>query len=556
VSATERYLPGTRIAYLSMEIALRSEMHTYSGGLGVLAGDSVRSAADLELPMVFVTLASRQGYLRQELDPKGHQIDHADPWEPEDWATALPDVVAATIEGRNVWVRPWLYEWVSPRGSKIPVILLDTHIDQNDLRDRGITHRLYGGDEAYRLKQEIVLGIGGEQVLRSLGFAIDTYHLNEGHAALLPLALLKQAGRGSGGKWDVEAVRKRCVFTTHTPVEVGHDRFSYDLVEHILGDFFDLEEIRALAGQEHLNMTRLALNLSSYVNAVSLRHAEVTRAMFPDCRIHAITNGVHPGQWTHPSFAGLFRGFASDWDLEPEKLAAVIDLEDEDVWRAHVEAKKDLIAMVNATTGKRLDPDRPIIGYARRMTGYKRPGLFLSDWNRLTEICTRYPFQVVMSGKAHPRDESGKQVIHEIALQSHRAGIPIVFVPNYTMEHAKRIVAGSDIWLNTPLPPFEASGTSGMKAAFNGVLNFSTLDGWWLEGCEDGVTGWAIGQGDASEDHARLLYDRLESTILPLYYESRPEWVRMMKQAIARIGPVFNTQRMMRAYASAAYLPH
>lgn len=553
MSGIESYLPRTRVAYLSMEIGLRSEMHTYSGGLGVLAGDTVRSAADLDLPMVFVTLASRQGYLWQEIDPKGQQVDHADPWEPEDWATALPDVMAATIEGRDVWVRPWLYEWESRRGSKAPVILLDTHLDRNDPRDRDITDRLYGGDAAYRLKQEIVLGIGGEQVLKSLGFNIETYHLNEGHAALLPLALLRREGRIPAGAYDPEAVKKRCVFTTHTPVEAGHDRFSYELVAHVLGDFMDLGEIRALAGDDHLNMTRLALNLSSYVNGVSLRHAEVTRAMFPGHRIHAITNGVHPGQWVHPAFARLFRGIAPDWELEPEKLAAAVNLPDDEIWRAHEEAKRDLIAMVRDTTGRSLDPDRPIIGYARRMTSYKRAGLLLSDWTRLADICNRHPFQIVMSGKAHPRDESGKQLIHEIAGRADHAGVPIVFVPNYTMELAKRIVAGSDIWLNTPVPPLEASGTSGMKAALNGVLNFSTLDGWWLEGCEEGVTGWAIGQEDGAGDHARLLYDKLESTILPLYAETRSAWVGMMKQTIAKIGPVFNTQRMMRAYAGEAY---
>jgi len=553
VSVIESYLQRTRVAYLSMEIALRSEMHTYSGGLGVLAGDCVRSAADLDLPMVFVTLASRQGYLQQEIDPNGLQLDHADPWEPGDWATALPDVMVATIEGRHVWARPWLYEWVSSRGSRIPVLLLDTDIDRNDPRDRDITHRLYGGDEAYRLKQEIVLGIGGEQVLRSLGFTIETYHLNEGHAALLPLALLQREGRTPTGDYDTEMVKRRCVFTTHTPVEAGHDRFSYELVERILGSFMDLDEIKALAGRDHLNMTHLALNLSSYVNGVSLRHGEVTRNMFPGYRIHAITNGVHPGQWVHPAFARVFGRIATDWDIEPEKLAAATRIPDEEIWRAHEQVKSGLIAMVRDATGKSLDPGRPIIGYARRMTSYKRAGLLLSDWSRLADICNRYPFQIVMSGKAHPRDEGGKQLIHQITMQAHHAGVPIAFVPNYNMELAKLIVAGSDIWLNTPLPPLEASGTSGMKAALNGVLNFSTLDGWWLEGCEEGVTGWAIGQDDGAGDHARLLYDKLESTILPLYAENRSAWIGMMKHAIARIGPVFNTQRMMRAYAREAY---
>jgi len=554
VSVIGSYLQRTRIAYFSMEIALRSEMHTYSGGLGVLAGDTVRSAADLELPMVFVTLASRQGYLWQEIDAKGRQVGRADPWEPEDWATPLPDVMAATIEGRNVWVRPWLYEWTSARGNKVPVIFLDTHIEQNDLHDRGITHRLYGGDDAYRLKQEIVLGIGGVHVLNTLGFSIETYHLNEGHAALLPLALLRRTGHGRNGEYNIEAVRRRCVFTTHTPVEAGHDRFGYELVADILGPFIEFDRLKALAGDNCLNMTRLALNLSSYANAVSLRHAETTRGMFPGYRIHAVTNGVHPRQWTHPAFARLFGELAPDWDVQPEALAGAVHLADDAVWNAHAEAKRDLITLVQTRTGRRLDPDRPIIGYARRMTGYKRAGLLFGDLPRLKEIHRRFPFQIVLAGKAHPRDESGKNLIHDIAGHAHRAGLPIVFVPGYDMDIARLMVAGSDLWLNTPQPPLEASGTSGMKAALNGVLNVSTLDGWWLEGCEDGVTGWGIGQDATPGDDARILYDRLENTIMPLYFGNRGRWTGMMKEAIAKIGPVFNTQRMMQAYAREAYL--
>ncbi|WP_414471099.1 alpha-glucan family phosphorylase [Microvirga sp. M2] len=553
MSAIESYLPHTRIAYLSMEIALRREMHTYSGGLGVLAGDTVRSAADLRLPMVFVTLASRQGYLRQEIDAKGWQIDQADAWEPEDWATPLPDVMAATIEGRDVWVRPWLYEWTSSRGHKVPVILLDTHIDRNDLRDRGVTHRLYGGDEAYRLKQEIILGIAGEQVLRSLGFAIDTYHLNEGHAAFLPLALLKREARAAARDHDVEAVRRRCVFTTHTPVAAGHDCFGYGDVSRILGDFIDADSLKALAGEDRLNMTRLALNLSDYANGVSARHAETTRRMFPGYRIHAVTNGVHPGQWTHPAFARLFGRISPDWDVQPETLAGAVHLSDDDVWSAHLDAKDELIALIRERAGRHFGRDLPIIGFARRMTGYKRAGMLFSDWERLTDISRRRPFQIVMSGKAHPHDEGGRELIRDIVRQAHHAEIPVAFVPGYDLDIAKRIVAGSDIWLNTPQPPLEASGTSGMKAAFNGVLNVGTLDGWWPEGCDEGVTGWGIGpEGDYAE-HARILYEKLERSILPLYAEDRRGWIRMMKQAIGRIGPVFNTQRMMDAYAREAY---
>lgn len=553
MSVIDPYLPHTRIAYFSMEIALRGEMHTYSGGLGVLAGDSVRSAADLKLPMVFVTMVSRQGYLRQEIGDDGSQIEQPDLWEPEQWAHALPEVLAANVQGRDVWVRPWLYEWVSHRGHKMPIILLDTQVERNDPADRSITDRLYGGDAAYRLKQEVVLGIGGEQVLRSLGFNIDTYHLNEGHAALLPFALLRRQKANESGPDAVETVKKRCVFTTHTPVEAGHDRFDYDLVARILGSSTEIDEMKELGGQDHLNMTRLALNLSSYVNGVSVRHAELTRDMFPGYRIHAVTNGVHPRHWTHPAFAALYETIAEDWDIRPEALASVAALEDEFVWRAHEQAKRDLVAMVRSETGERLEVDRPIIGFARRMTSYKRAGLLLSDWARLSDIHGRHPFQLILSGKAHPKDADGKRLIQEVAAQARRAGIPVAFVPDYNMEAAKLIVAGADIWLNTPLPPLEASGTSGMKAALNGVLNLSTLDGWWLEGCEEGITGWGIGPQGSSDEHARILYEKLEQTILPLYDTDRLGWIRMMKQAISRIGPVFNTQRMMNAYAREAY---
>jgi starch phosphorylase len=558
VPSIETYLPKTRIAYLSMEIAIRSEMHTYSGGLGVLAGDTVRSAADLALPMVFVTLVSRQGYLRQEIDEDGRQVDRSDPWDVTEWATPLSPVQAAMIEGRPVWVRPWLYELTSSHGNKVPVLLLDTNVEQNDPQDRTITDWLYGGDNEYRLKQEIVLGIGAERVLLALGFKIETYHLNEGHAALLPLALLRHHPRPENAPagmlpYDVEAVRKQCVFTTHTPVEAGHDRFAYDDVRRVLGDFVPFDHLKALGGHEHLNMTTLALSLSGFVNGVSLRHAEVTRHMFPGHRIHGITNGVHLGKWTHPSFARLFSEIAPDWEDKPEMLSEIESISDEAIWAAHEGAKRELVDLVRERTGTELDPHLPIISFARRMTSYKRPSLIFSDWARLLDIHQRFPFQIVFSGKAHPRDEGGKAMIREISGQARDARIPVAFVPNYEMEIARTLVAGSDVWLNNPIPPLEASGTSGMKAAINGVLNLSTLDGWWLEGCEEAVTGWGIGQHDNPDDHARALYEKLEGVVLPLYATDRPRWIWMMKQAIGQIGPVFNTRRMMLAYAREAY---
>lgn len=558
----DHFISRTRIAYLSMEIALRPEAHTYSGGLGVLAGDTARSSADLNLPMVFVTLASRKGYLQQRIID-GEQIDVPDPWPLEDLAEPLPARVALLIQGRWVWVRPWLYLVSCSAGNQAPVILLDTDITENDQRDRAITDRLYGGDAGDRLKQEFVLGVGGMQILDALGFAISKYHLNEGHAALLTLALLKRRGSGverSGRPRSsaaaVERVRERCVFTTHTPVEAGHDQFPYNLVQEILGDWADLDLIKPLAGEASLNMTRLALSLAGYVNGVARRHAETSRRMFPGYDVRAVTNGVHPAYWTHAAMASVFDAFVKGWRHEPELMTRLDQAPDEAIWRAHQSAKTDLANLVKARTGRELRPEHPVLGFARRMTGYKRPDLIFSDVTRLLEIHRRYPLQIVLAGKAHPRDEGGKKLIADIHryIDQLSSSLPIVFIPNYDLEAARLLVAGCDIWLNTPLPPLEASGTSGMKAGLNGALNLSVLDGWWIEGWIEGVTGWAVGRdGDAAASHGSELYQKLE-VALALYYGDRDRWTWMMKQSISKLGSFFNSHRMMRRYASEAYL--
>jgi starch phosphorylase len=565
----EPYLRRTRIAYFSMEIALRPDIHTYSGGLGVLAGDTARSAADLELPMVFVSLLTRTGYVRQEIDGDGRQTTGPNPWRPQDWATPLDTMAALTIEGREVWVRPWLYRQVTPLGRDIPVLLLDTDLEQNSPADRAITHHLYGGDEAYRLKQEIVLGLGGGRLLQALGFDIATYHLNEGHAALLTLHLLRQVRRLRDGHRtdhparDIAKVRERCVFTTHTPVEAGTDRFPYDLVVTLvdnLSDYIRMAELRRLAGDDRLNMTRLALSMSGYVNGVSKRHAQTTRHMFPGYDVRAITNGVHAPTWAHASFARLFDEAFPQWALEPEVLERADQLPDEAVWAAHQEAKHGLLACVKELTSIELRPDLPVIGFARRMTEYKRAGLLFDDVERLAEIARRRPFQAVFAGLAHPRDEGGHALIaliHQKMRQLSNA-VPMVFLANYNMRIAASLVSGADVWLNTPLPPLEASGTSGMKAALNGVLNLSVLDGWWAEGHIENVTGWGIGNGDGGNDAHRRdaddLYRKLDETVLPLWYDDRPRWIWMMKQSISKLGPCFNSTRMMRRYATEAYL--
>ena len=561
----DEFIPRTQIAYFSMEMAVRPEMHTYAGGLGVLAGDTARSCADLELPMVFVTLVSRAGYFRQHIDPDGRQVELPDWWDPQKWCLPLDAMVAVRVEGRTVWIRPWLYVHRCPHDYLTPILLLDSDLDQNTDDDRKLTHYLYGGDDAYRLKQEIILGIGGIRLLRALGFDIKTYHLNEGHSALLTLDLLKRhevpARERVAGEsvYDEAEVRKQCVFTTRTPVAAGHDRFTYDLFERLLPDFIETKELQRLAGHDRLNLTQLALSLSGYVNGVARRHAETTRNMFPGHRIHAVTNGIHVGTWAHPAFARLFDANFPQWYHEPEILVRTLQLADDDIWRCHREAKADLIRLAKETTGTALDPELPILAFARRMTGYKRPMLIFSDIERLSAIAARHPFQIVMAGKAHPRDGEGKYAIEQIhgIARRLRGAVTAVYLPNYDMQSARSLVAGADIWLNTPLPPLEASGTSGMKAALNGVPNLSVLDGWWIEACIEGVTGWAIGvegQGPADERQVADLYEKLSSIILPMFHDEPARWRAMMKQTIANVAYYFNSQRMMRRYASEAYL--
>ena len=552
-----------RIAYFSMEIALRSEIPTYSGGLGVLAGDTMRSAADLDLPLIGVTLVSRAGYFQQEITG-GRQVERPQLWQPEKWAQRLPAKVALEVGEREVWIAAWLYEVRGHRGGAAPVILLDTDLPENRAEDRELTHYLYGGDEAYRLKQEMVLGIGGVRMLGALGVPVRKYHLNEGHAALLALELLRryahapQEAGTAGLRYDVAAVRKRCVFTTHTPVEAGHDQFSYDLADRLLANLVDRAELRLLAGDTRLNMTRLALNLSEHVNGVARRHAEVSRRMFPGYEVHAVTNGVHPWTWTCESFRRLYDKHLPRWCHEPELLARADRIPDEEVRKAHAEAKNALLERVRAQGGHAFDPALPVLAFARRMTQYKRADLLFSDLGRLRAVARRHPFQIVLAGKAHPRDTGGKQLIERLHgwAEELRAAVPVAFLPGYDMDLARLLVSGADVWVNTPARPLEASGTSGMKAAFNGVPSLSVPDGWWLEGWIEGVTGWAIG-GEADADNARdaiSLYEKLERDVLPLYHAGGAGWTAVMKGAISRNAAYFNSHRMMRRYATEAYL--
>jgi len=554
----------SRIAYFSMEIALRPEMPTYAGGLGVLAGDMIRSAADLEVPLVAVTLVSRNGYFRQELDGEGRQVEQPERWHPERYATRLRAGVAVPIEGRDVWVSAWLHVVTGQTGGQVPVILLDTDLPFNAKEDRDITDRLYGGDAVYRLKQETVLGIAGFRMLRALGFGIRKYHMNEGHSALLSLELMRRFAyapelvRAGEPGFDLPRVRDMCVFTTHTPVDAGHDKFPYDMVQRVLGEYVDVATLKALGGAQVLNMTQLALSLSEYVNGVAARHAEITGRLFPGRHVHSIANGVHPYTWTGASFATLYDDWIPGWRHEPQLLLRADRIPDEAIRAAHDAQKQALIDRIRAQTGVELRIDLPTIGFARRMTAYKRPELLFADTERLTRIARARPFQLVLAGKAHPSDEPGKHLIAFVneRLRGIRDDIRAVYLPDYNTETALALVSGTDVWLNTPLRPLEASGTSGMKAAFNAVPSLSILDGWWGEGCIEGVNGWAIGEpADAGAGgDQESLYRKLEEVVLPLYYDNRPGWIAVMKGAVSKSASYFNSHRMMRRYVSEAYL--
>ncbi len=552
------------IAYFSMEIALISDIPTYSGGLGVLAGDTVRTAADLNIPFIAVTQISRKGYFKQIIEEDGTQIEQPATWDPEKYMSLLPIKTFVEIEGRKVYIQPWVYYWKSIHGHIVPVIFLDTNLPENAEEDKTITDILYGGDLSYRLKQEVVLGIGGARVLKELGLRVRKYHLNEGHSALLTLELLKEElDNGKSLDEVVEDVKEKCVFTTHTPVEAGHDKFTYDLVSKILGNYISIDLIKKFAGENVLNMTLLALNLSGYVNGVAKRHQEVSLSMFPGHRIHAITNGVHSFTWTSAPFRELFDKYIPGWATEPELLTRAQFIPNEEIWLAHQQAKRELIDYIYDHTGVKFEENVLTIGFARRATAYKRPHLLFSDINRLKKVKRKGPIQIVYAGKAHPKDIEGKKLIKEIYeyIKELEKDIKIVYLQDYNMDMAKKIVAGVDLWLNTPQRPLEASGTSGMKAAHNGVINFSILDGWWIEGHVEGYTGWSIGpspfEEKSLENHLQEeiddLYNKLEYIILPTYYHHCDDWIKIMKNSISNLASYFNTHRMMKRYITEAY---
>jgi len=557
---------NSTVAYFSMEIALDKAIPPYSGGLGVLAGDTLRSAADLSVPIVGVTLLHRKGYFEQHLDASGNQTEQPVTWRPENHLEPVDARSSVVIEGRTVHIRAWKYPVRGVKGHEVPVYLLDTQLDENDEWDRTLTDYLYGGDNHYRLCQEIVLGMGGAALLRALNCQADLYHLNEGHSALLTLCLLQWQLDGRKAfeldESDVDQVRRRCVFTTHTPVPAGHDKFPIEIVTQVLG----AEDVELLVAARciddgMLNMTHLALRLARFVNGVAMKHREVSQGMFPNFPIDAITNGVHAGTWTSPPFQALFDRRIPEWRVDNLYLRYAVGIPLPEIRAAHAESKKQMIATLTERTGVALDPKVFTIGFARRATPYKRADLMFTNSARLADIAASVgPIQIVFGGKAHPNDSGGKELIRRIhegaAALADR--ITVVYVENYEMEIAAQIVAGVDLWLNNPMKPLEASGTSGMKAALNGVPSLSVLDGWWIEGHVEGVTGWSIGDseldGDQSKD-ANEIYIKLERVILPLYYGLPFAYAEVMRSSIALNGSFFNTQRMVGQYVRNAYFP-
>ena len=524
------------IAYLTAEIGLWSELHTYSGGLGVLAGDHVKSAADANLPLVAISLLYREGYGRQHLDERGDQSESYAPIDPKEHLTNTGKTIQLQLDESTLYASIWKTEVVGVSGHVVPVYFLDTFHPNNSAEFVGLGARLYGGNDDMRVRQEYLLGVGGVQALQTLGYELEGMHLNEGHCTFAMLEVLRQG-------WTREELAQRTLFTTHTPVPAGHDRFDWSLVESVIGDLLP-DDARALvknAGDhekgERCSMSHLAVALSTAVNAVSNLNAQVASSMFGRTHIAPITNGVHHITWTSPQMQHLFDTHLPGWKEDPSQLGYAGRLPDAALLEARQANRRMLRELVRASTGVELAEDRLTIGFARRFATYKRANLVFSDLDRLRAFGADR-IQFVFSGKAHPKDEGGKQLIRDIFESAGEIAdeIPVAFIENYDMDTGLAMTTGVDIWLNNPIRPLEASGTSGMKAAMNGVPNCSILDGWWPEGCEHGVNGWAIGEGEDDRDDARdaeNIYNVLEHEVLPLWDEGPQRWAKLMRASIA-----------------------
>ncbi len=556
-------IEGRSIAYFSMEIALAPELPTYSGGLGMLAGDTLRSAADKGVSLVAVSLVHRRGYFRQHLDARGHQTESDVPWMPERELVSAGQVVELTLQNRKILIGAWRFDVVGVTGHVIPVFLLDADVEGNDDWDRHLTDHLYGGDAYYRLCQEAILGLAGVKLLKALGCMPEVYHMNEGHAALLTLGLV--AERATGGSLDAacdtdaEAVRERCVFTTHTPVPAGHDQFGPDQMYQVLGH--ERASYIERAGCMHnglMNMTYIALHFSRYVNGVAMQHGKVSQRMFPAYPVHAITNGVHAATWLSESFQSLLDAEMPSWRTDNNYLRSIYGVAPAKIAQMHCEGKLRLIAEVKKRTDQQLDAGLLTLGFARRVATYKRASLLFHDPHRLSLIAEKIGgLQILFAGKAHPADMAGKALIEDVfqaAANLASSSLRVVYLENYDWELGALLTQGVDVWVNTPRRPYEASGTSGMKAALNGIPSLSILDGWWIEGCAENATGWAIDDGEDETTEANSLYEKLEHAIAPMYQDHRA-WAEMQRHCIGMNGIFFNTDRMVQQYLENAYFP-
>ncbi len=565
-SGSAKHMP--EIAAFTMEIGLESEIPTYSGGLGVLAGDTAKGAADMGLPFSVITLVHRLGYFRQAIGADGRQSESPAPWDPDRKLEPVEPVVEVTLEGRPVRVRAWRYTIQGVHNHQVPVYFLDTDLPENRDDDRAITNHLYGGDERLRLRQEAILGIGGVRLLRALGRdQIGTFHMNEGHAALLAVELLREQGvvadsEPAALESAVEAVRKVCVFTTHTPVAAGHDRFRFKMVREVLGDEMGrLLKASGAVEDKQVNMTHLALRFARFTNGVALRHAGVSQGMFPGHAIHPITNGVHANTWIGEAQGALFDRHLPGWRKNPFILRHAVAIPTDELRAAHAESRDALFREVQRRTGRELRPDRLTMVFARRAAPYKRAALVVSRPDRLREVVRRGgPLQIIYAGKAHPRDEPGKELIRQVVRTGHDLGddLSLVYLEDYDMKLGGLLTAGSDLWLNMPRKPLEASGTSGMKAAMNGIPSLSILDGWWIEGHVEGVTGWSVDESWQSPVDDEREFDsmvrKLEDTILPIFHRDPDGWARIMRSCIALNGAHFHCRRMLQEYVDHAFL--
>ena len=538
------------VGYFTAEIGIWSELHTYSGGLGVLAGDHVKSAADAEINLIGVTLLYREGYGRQHIDETGNQTESFAAIDPSDHLIDTGLELTLPLDGGTLYSKIWKIEVVGVTGHVVPVYFLDTHHPENSGYHRRLGARLYGGNDDVRIRQEYLLGVGGVRLLNKMDKDFSGLHLNEGHCSFALLELLNQG-------WSRADLSKKILFTTHTPVPAGHDRFNWDDVNEVLGELMPddaVELVKSVGDPEggaRCSMSHLAVALAEQVNAVSNLNAEVASKMFDNYQIHPLTNGVHHITWTSPIMAELFNSQLPGWKQNPALLANADQLSSDDLLDARRKNRKVFRELVKASTGVELKEDRLTIGFARRFATYKRANLVFHDLDKLREIGAG-KIQFVFSGKAHPRDEGGKQLIRDIygSAKHISQDIPVAFLENYDMDTGLAITSGVDIWLNNPVRPMEASGTSGMKAAMNGVPNCSILDGWWPEGCQHGVNGWAIGSSEDERDDERdaeNIYSVLQNEVLPSWEKGDEIWANIMRASIATSAR-FTGARMISEY--------